>query len=83
MRKHQLEWVLERLKENGRVSRNDALAHFISRLSGYILKLRQQGYDFDTLKEGGDYVYVLVSEPKKKGELTLEEQYDLFEPKKR
>jgi hypothetical protein len=44
----QREWVINELNKHGEVSRNDALANYISRLSDIIFKLKKQGWEFDT-----------------------------------
>lgn len=83
MKKTQLQFVLERLKENGRVSRNDCLRHYVSRLGAYICDLRKEGYEFEAKSEGGDYVYILIHDPHQVKKLTEAEMFDLFEPKVR
>lgn len=40
--------IVKRLLEYGQISRNACLANYISRLSGYILELRKEGWDFET-----------------------------------
>ena len=47
------------------VSRNWCLQRNITRLSAIILILKNKGYEFNPHWRGGDYVYTLVSEPKK------------------
>lgn len=59
----QLEWVKNELESTGRVSRNNALRNYFSRLAARIADLEAEGWVFTTEKQGGDYVYVLVSRP--------------------
>lgn len=61
----QKSWVLEQLRERGRVSRNDALANHITRLAALIANLRQEGwslegkwvYGFNGIAPTKDYIY--------------------------
>jgi hypothetical protein len=64
MKETQLQWIVRQLEENGEVSRNQALTHFISRLSARIADLELEGYKFSTEWRGGDYVYTVISTPK-------------------
>ncbi len=73
----QLNWVKNKLLYDGEVSRNEALQNFISRLSGYILKLRKDGWeisDGEYRKEHGgkNYYYTLIKSPFKKVEYRVE-----------
>lgn len=64
----QQKWVIEQLTKHGRVTRNQALAHYISRLSAIIFDLKEVGYEFSVGrcgKENRDYEYVLIKTPKK------------------
>ena len=65
--KNQLPFVKKTLLEQGKISRNFCLANYISRLSGYILKLKKEGWQFETkfvkTANGEDYEYVLTSSP--------------------
>jgi len=63
MKESQLNWVIKQLKENGQVSRNDALRHYLTRLSARILDLKESGWEFEVEREGGDYVYRVVHIP--------------------
>jgi hypothetical protein len=68
---NQLNWVKNKLLYDGEISRNEALQNFISRLSGYILKLKKEGWeisDGEYRKEHGgkNYYYTLISSPFKK-----------------
>lgn len=53
------------LRETGRISRNQCLSMFISRLSAIIQNLESDGWVFNPAREKGDYVYHLVNEPPK------------------
>lgn len=69
--KTQLEWVKNKLLYDSEVSRNEALEMFITRLSGYILKLRTEGWQisegqYRKTKKGKDYFYSLINSPYKK-----------------
>lgn len=65
MKKTQKSFVLEQLHDYGEISRNQCLAHFISRLSAIIQNLEVEGYVFKTEWRGGDFVYMLADKPKK------------------
>ena len=59
MKQSQLEWIKQKLIENGKISRNECLRNYISRLSGRILDLKQSGWEIEGENENGDYVYYL------------------------
>ena len=67
MKPTQRNWVEERLRDTKRVTRNEALGRFISRLAAIIADMKRDGWDIegDNLKSltGTDYVYRLISEP--------------------
>lgn len=65
MKQTQLEWVKSQLAQYSEITRNQCLAHNITRLSAIILTLKHQGYDFTTSERGGDYVYTLGTQPVK------------------
>jgi hypothetical protein len=79
MKKNQSVWVVNELLKYGKVSRNKALNYYISRLGAIIHDLVQDGWKFEDTKQdkqtgrgrfvktkyGQDYVYFLVSSPKK------------------
>ena len=44
----QREWVLERLKQNGSITRNECLRNYITRLGAIICNLTNEGYQFDS-----------------------------------
>lgn len=64
MKKTQIEWVKERLRANGKISRNECLQNCISRLGAIIQRLEGQGWVFFPSSEDGDYVYSLQDRPK-------------------
>lgn len=64
-RKTQLDIILEKLAHDGEISRNWCLRNYISRLSGRVLDLRREGYEFEVERRGNDYVYVLTFDPTK------------------
>ena len=43
----QLQWVVDQLKKNGFVTRNQCLHNYISRLGSIIWKLKKKGFEFD------------------------------------
>ena len=61
----QLNLIRWKLKKDGNISRNWALSHYISRLSAYILDLRNEGYKFvgqyHKVKNGRDYEYIWMN----------------------
>lgn len=66
----QKQWVLNRLLENGYITRNECLRNYISRLGAIIADLKADGYDFDAgyievqtpFGLGKDYKYSLKSQ---------------------
>ncbi len=56
--------VLKELRTNGRVSRNQCLKMYISRLGAIICSLRTEGMGIDAEWKDGDYVYTLKDKPK-------------------
>ena len=57
--------IVKILLEKGGISRNTALSMFISRLSAHILDLKKEGWEFETHRHNGNYVYILKSSPLK------------------
>jgi hypothetical protein len=55
--------VVKRLKETGRITRNECLANYISRLSAIILELKKEGWDFEIVPDKKDYIYRVVKTP--------------------
>ncbi len=64
----QKEWVLDKLKTNGYVSRNQCLRNYISRLGAIIWTLKDDGYIISSkiIKKGkrSDYIYKLDNKQK-------------------
>lgn len=64
----QMEWVLDRLRRNGKVTRNEAIRNGITRLSEYIrvarkeLKMPIRGKCSEGCR---DYIYILESKEEK------------------
>lgn len=69
----QKQWVEQRLIENGRVTRNECLRNYISRLGALIAMLKNDGWEFETgyvevetpFGKGKDYEYKVVKCAKK------------------
>lgn len=66
----QEQWVRKQLKENGKVSRNEALRTYISRLGAIIFNLKEAGWDIEgewvKTDHGKDFVYHLKDRPTKR-----------------
>ena len=68
MKPTQLQWVVKQLKENGQVSRNEALKNYISRLGAIVCSLKKSGWAIEGKNErtyggygrGLDFVYRLI-----------------------
>lgn len=65
MKTSQEQWVKTQLLTKGKVTRNQALRRYFSRLAARIADLREAGWKIDgqwkETKTGRDYEYVLVS----------------------
>jgi hypothetical protein len=68
----QSQWIREKLEREGRITRNEALSRFCSRLGSRIADLKAEGWEFvtDTIpttrpdgKKGRDYVYIVKNRP--------------------
>jgi hypothetical protein len=67
----QKKWVIEQLEQNGKITRNECLKNYITRLGAIICDLKKDGYEFEygeylsygTNKK--DYIYRLKTTPKK------------------
>lgn len=67
----QKQWVENRLIENGKITRNECLKNYISRLGAIIPMLKEDGYDFDAgyievltpFGKGKDYQYIVTKYP--------------------
>lgn len=71
MKLTQKDRVAKRLLQVGKISRNECLKNFISRLSAIIQDLEVEGWVFETKQVKGDYVYKVVKSPYKKETFTL------------
>jgi hypothetical protein len=60
MKQTQREWTIQQLKENGFVTRNQALSVFFSRLGAVICDLKAEGWEIEGKKDGRDYKYTLL-----------------------
>lgn len=58
-KENQIAWVEEQLRKHKRVTRNQALRQYITRLAALVGRLRERGWEIEGEKEGRDYVYVL------------------------
>ena len=60
----QKKWVLERIEEQGFITRNQCLRAYISRLGAIICDLKKEGYLFEQgyekTEHGKDYIYTFV-----------------------
>ncbi len=63
MKTTQREWTIQQLKEHGEVTRNQALSVYFSRLGAVVCDLRSEGWDIESVKRDGDWVYKLVDTP--------------------
>jgi len=67
--KTQLDWITKQLIKNGYVTRNQCLKRYISRLGARISDMKKDGYlisaGYMKIKNGRDYCYTLLREPKK------------------
>jgi hypothetical protein len=81
----QKQWVANILIANGKITRNKCLFNYVSRLSGIIAKLKNDGYEFETkyievktpFGTGKDYEYKVVKYP-----ASVQDQIDKNEQKK-
>lgn len=57
--------IVKKLLHDNFVTRNEALRQYpcISRLSGIILRLKEEGWDFTTEDTGKDYIYTVTRSP--------------------
>jgi uncharacterized protein (DUF342 family) len=64
MKTSQHAWIAAQLTKRGKITRNQCLARYISRLAARISDLREAGWEIvgNTVKtkNGKDYVYTLV-----------------------
>jgi len=63
MKPTQKQRIIGVLKERGEISRNQCLKNFISRLGAYIIVLKKEGWDFDHIDAGNDYIYRVTKSP--------------------
>lgn len=60
MKQTQRQQVIDRLKNNGEVSRNWALSNYITRLAAIVAVLEAEGFEFTTYRDDNDYCYKLA-----------------------
>lgn len=64
----QTKWVMAKLRNDGYVTRNEALQQYISRLGAIILNLKDNGWQieggYEKTANGKDYKYKLVTAPR-------------------
>jgi len=73
MRETQAQFVERELRTHGRITRNQCLRKFITRLSSIICTMQTKGYHIETdkhktinrLGKGYDYVYIVKHKPSK------------------
>lgn len=63
--------IEKRLLDVGHITRNECIRNYITRLSAYILELKDEGWEFETKDTGQDYIYKVISSPYKKIVRTL------------
>ena len=72
----QKQWVENILREQGKITRNQCLRNYVSRLSAIIYMLKQEGWEFEEqyikvktlFGYGKDYEYKAIKIPKAKNE---------------
>lgn len=63
MKKSQKERIEKRLYQVGKITRNECLRNYISRLGAIICVLKEEGWEFETKNVKGDYVYIVKTYP--------------------
>lgn len=63
--KTQKQIIIERLEEDGFISRNWCLKNYISRLSSIIFNLKKEGWVFKSFWDGGNFIYKVIVKPVK------------------
>jgi len=74
-RNTQLNRIRAIIEVRGWISRNYCLLVHITRLSAYILDLKNEGYEILGKKKNNDYVYTLLDRPKE-SEVKIVERID-------
>jgi hypothetical protein len=70
------------LLQTGKISRNQCLQNYISRLGAIICVLKDEGWDFRTEHDRGDYVYHVIKCPFTKEVLTTADGLKVIRYKK-
>ena len=70
MKQSQRKFVIERLREKGKISRNYALERRITRLGAIICSLKKEGWEINAYRQkndgpGWNYIYEFVATPKR------------------
>ena len=60
MKKTQRQIVIDKLKQDGFITRNECLARYISRLGAIICDMKHEGWDIEPYRDGKDYGYRLI-----------------------
>ena len=71
MKNTQKNRTINKLLRDGYVTRNEDLRVFISRLGAIIWELEQEGWEFETKRNGTDYMYTVIKCPLTKQVYTL------------
>ena len=78
----QRNWVENQFKQHGEVSRNEALSLCLTRLSGYVGKLREEGWKIEgkyvKYERGMDYRYYLLEKPTQRKRLVETNKGDII-----
>jgi len=64
MKASQRHFTICRLRENGKISRNECLQNRITRLSAIIQNLEIEGWKFNSHRQEGNWLYEVVFDPK-------------------
>jgi len=74
MKKSQSQWVIEQLENDAKISRNQCLRRYISRLSAIIFNLKEKGWIINgylnKTAKGTDFIYVCSGMPKQIKKIT-------------
>lgn len=71
--KSQLQFIIEKLKTDGFISRNYCLQNYITRLGARINDLKNMGWDIKGKRVDNDYYYEVVGSPLTKVEYRVPE----------
>lgn len=68
---NQKQRIINQLLKEGFITRNSCIRNYITRLSAYILDLKNEGWEFETIDNGKDYIYKVSKCPYQIRTLTL------------